>query len=445
MQQRRLRLRRRLSGHQEFVPSSDASSLDGGDHSIEDDDADLLGNGISMEGLMDPFNMSPEQYRQHMWTLEQRLWERTQSAAKSRSEFLMERRLSASERFGHVQRVVLQRQQEQEQHRRRVREELDQKMKRAVARKAAFLEAAIENDPSRRFRRRSSSGAGSSSDSSTKTDDNNNNKGKSLSSPAKVLKIEGGSTKNSGVVMDKDMTKRPKEGAKGRGVETTTAAAAAGEGAAADHLTSGGTTTRDTSAARTAGVHVNTITKKTTTTGATGAITIRKDDPTREGTALQDSDRQQHNDTIGISANTVTSEAETRQIVFTTEAWQRTLLRNHFTSLRGMLLVFALHFSENYFKACGFDKAVAYLRKARTEAIDEVICRLSDCSDRFQGTYEKQKNCVRVFLSAYMVVHYPDDIRTGPGEVRTMNKERERRRAWQKERKRENRKEEKPD
>ncbi|GJJ72730.1 hypothetical protein EMPS_05088 [Entomortierella parvispora] len=406
MQQRRLRLRRRLSGQQDLVSSSDASSLDGGDH------IDPAGNNINMEGLVDPF-MSPEQYREYMWKLEQRLWERTQSAAKSRTEFLMERRLSASERFGHVQRVVLQRQQEQEQHRRKVREELDQKMKRAVARKAAFLEAAIENDPSRRFRRRSSSGAGSSSDSGTKTDDNN--KGKSLSSGAKDLKVEGGSTKNSGVVMEKDMTKRPKEGAKGSGEEAARAAAGA---AAADHLISKDTTTKDTSAARPAGAHVNTITKKTTTTGATGAITIRKDDLARDAAILQDSDRGQNNDTIGSSVNASASESETREVVYTTEAWQRTLLRNHFTSLRGMLMVFALHFSENYFKACGFDKAVAYLREVQTEAIDEVICRLSDCSDQFRGSYEKQKkNCVRVFLSAYMVVHYPNDIRTGPAEL----------------------------
>ncbi|KAF9275974.1 hypothetical protein BGZ68_010348 [Mortierella alpina] len=69
----------------------------------------------------------------------------------------MERRVSAGERVDHVLRVVQRRRTEQEMRQHKVRDELEQKMMRAMARRKEFLEAAIENDPSRRFRRKSAS------------------------------------------------------------------------------------------------------------------------------------------------------------------------------------------------------------------------------------------------------------------------------------------------
>ncbi|KAG0207535.1 hypothetical protein BGX28_001257 [Mortierella sp. GBA30] len=152
MQSRRLRLRRRLSRQQ----AGDSSGVlwDASDMSLDDDgDGSRDGDSTDQEAA-DMFVLDPEQYRRYMWDLEQRLWERTESAAKSRSHFLMERRVSAGERVDHVQRVVQRQRTEQEIRQHKVRDELEQKMMRAMARRKAYLEAAIENDPSRRFRRK---------------------------------------------------------------------------------------------------------------------------------------------------------------------------------------------------------------------------------------------------------------------------------------------------
>ncbi|KAF9573590.1 hypothetical protein EC968_008347 [Mortierella alpina] len=147
MQSRRLRLRQRLArqlhdGH-----------LDSSDMSLDEDEAldDLTEDDTKV------FLSDPEQHRRHMWELEQRLLEKTESATKSRSHFLMERRVTAGERVDHVQRVVQRRRTEQEMRQHKVRDELEQKMMRAMVRRKEFLEAAIENDPSRRFRRKSAS------------------------------------------------------------------------------------------------------------------------------------------------------------------------------------------------------------------------------------------------------------------------------------------------
>ncbi|KAG0256939.1 hypothetical protein BG011_004236 [Mortierella polycephala] len=149
VQSRRHRLRQRLKRQQE------TRLLDNSDMSLDEDEVhdenDDNGNDA------DVFVLDPEQYRQSMWELEQRLWERTESATKSRSHFLMERRQCAGERVDHVQRVVRRQRTEQEMRQHRVRDELEQKMMAAMSRRKAYLEAAIENDPSRRFRRKSTS------------------------------------------------------------------------------------------------------------------------------------------------------------------------------------------------------------------------------------------------------------------------------------------------
>ncbi|KAF9910334.1 hypothetical protein EC991_006833 [Linnemannia zychae] len=170
MQSRRLRLRRR--GQQHFHhDQQDIRLLDNSDMSLdesevqdEDDDNDDDEEAEERAYVLD---LDPEQYRRYMWELERRLLERTESAAKSRSSFLMERRLSAGERLHHVQRVVQQQRTEQEMRRHKARDELEQKMVRAMARRNAYLEAAIENDPSRRFRRKGASSSSSQSSSVT--------------------------------------------------------------------------------------------------------------------------------------------------------------------------------------------------------------------------------------------------------------------------------------
>lgn len=147
MQSRRLRLRQRLSCQ------SDEGLLDSSDMSLDEDEP----LDDQPEDSTNVFLSNPEQHRRHMWELEQRLLEKTESATKSRSHFLMERRVSAGERVDHVLRVVQRRRTEQEMRQHKVRDELEQKMMRAMARRKEFLEAAIENDPSRRFRRKSAS------------------------------------------------------------------------------------------------------------------------------------------------------------------------------------------------------------------------------------------------------------------------------------------------
>ncbi|KAG0208727.1 hypothetical protein BGX31_002256, partial [Mortierella sp. GBA43] len=138
--------RQRLVVRQQLQRSN---PLDASDLSL--DEADVLDDDDDHEPTPDP-----EQYRQHLWELEQRLCQRSESATKTRSHFLMERRVSAGERAAHAQRVAQRQRTEQQQRRDRVRDELEQKMLQAMARRNAYLEAAIENDPSRRFRRRSS-------------------------------------------------------------------------------------------------------------------------------------------------------------------------------------------------------------------------------------------------------------------------------------------------
>ncbi|KAF9128510.1 hypothetical protein BGW39_005001 [Mortierella sp. 14UC] len=174
MQSRRLRLRQRGGQPHFHHDQQDIRLLDSSDMSLDESevqDEDEDNDDDEAEARDHVLDIDPEQYRHYMWELEQRLLERTESAAKSRSSFLMERRLSAGERLHHVQRVVQQQRTEQEMRQRKARHELEQKMVRAMARRNAYLEAAIENDPSRRFRRKdaSSSTSQSSSVSSHKT------------------------------------------------------------------------------------------------------------------------------------------------------------------------------------------------------------------------------------------------------------------------------------
>ncbi|KAF9582199.1 hypothetical protein BGW38_000519 [Lunasporangiospora selenospora] len=160
MQSRRQRLRQQRQRLRE------SRLMDGSDMSLDEDEDDLLidspsFNQESRDGDQenDVMTMSKEQHRLYMWDLEQRLWERAESATKSRSHFLKERRLNAGERVDHVLRVVERQRTEQQKKQLQVRDELEQKMLKAMTRRNAYLEAAIENDPSRRFRRRKSSGA----------------------------------------------------------------------------------------------------------------------------------------------------------------------------------------------------------------------------------------------------------------------------------------------
>ncbi|KAG0052142.1 hypothetical protein BGZ83_002968 [Gryganskiella cystojenkinii] len=413
MHQRRLRLRRRLSAQQagqDLV--SDLSSMDGGDRADDEDDEDM----DDQEGLQDPFTMSPEQYRQYMWSLEQRLWERTQSATKSRSDFLMGRRLSASERFDHVQRVVQQRHRDQEQRRRRVREELDQKMKRAVARRAAYLEAAIENDPSRRFRRRSSGSGdtGSASESgNTSTannnivgDDNNNgNNGKSQSSGRRdadnnnQAKTQEGRRGHQHQLQKQQQKKTPKnseEQVVGVMIENMTVTNRKSTKdytkATTHHLTPSSssvslplgtsTTTRGTSSSST---HVGSITN----TPAEVKITPVRSEGPKKSTVVP-------------------------------QVRKRLSGKENMDRIRNLVMSFTSNFKEPFFKTAGFDKAAVYLQQfgisqGNNKVIEELLHRISDDSEQYAGSFEKQRrNCARVFLSAYMVVHYPDDIRTIP-------------------------------
>ncbi|KAF9110702.1 hypothetical protein BGX27_005987 [Mortierella sp. AM989] len=160
MQSRRLRLRQRLSQRQQ---QRQTNPLDTSDMSLDEadimdeDDNDLDDNSGDDGNVL--FTLDQNQRNQYMWNLKERLWERTRSAAKSRSHFLMERQLSAGGRVDHVQRVVQRQRTEQEKRQHRARDVLEQKMMRAMARRNAYLEAAIENDPSRRFRRKSNATA----------------------------------------------------------------------------------------------------------------------------------------------------------------------------------------------------------------------------------------------------------------------------------------------
>ncbi|KAF9929688.1 hypothetical protein FBU30_001318 [Linnemannia zychae] len=158
MQNRRLRLRQRSGGNQQQldIDQQDGRFQDSSDMSTDESEAQDKENDEKAIDHMS-FDLNPEQYRHYMWELEQRLLERTASATKSRSSFLMRRRLSASERLHHVQKVVQQQRTEQELKQHKVRVELEQKMVQAMARRNAHLEAAIENDPSRRFRHKTAS------------------------------------------------------------------------------------------------------------------------------------------------------------------------------------------------------------------------------------------------------------------------------------------------
>ncbi|KAG0281480.1 hypothetical protein BGZ95_003135 [Linnemannia exigua] len=169
VQSRRLRLGQRNHHHlhpeQQDVRLLDSSDMSLDESEVQDEDED--DNDDDEEVRNHVLDLNPEQYRHYMWELEQRLLERTESAAKSRSSFLMERRLSAGERLHHVQRVVQQKRTEQEMRQHKARDELEQKMVRAMARRNAYLEAAIENDPSRRFRRKGASSSSASLQSSS--------------------------------------------------------------------------------------------------------------------------------------------------------------------------------------------------------------------------------------------------------------------------------------
>ncbi|KAG0093460.1 hypothetical protein BGZ92_005464 [Podila epicladia] len=133
---RKLRLRQRLL-HPEDQHSDDGSEQE----SSEMDDI--------------VFAVDQEQFQRNLWKLEQRIQERTQSAAKSRSHFLMERSISAGEKVDHAQLVVQRQRTALEKRQLKVRHDLEQKMMQAMERRNAYLEAAIENDPSRRFRKKS--------------------------------------------------------------------------------------------------------------------------------------------------------------------------------------------------------------------------------------------------------------------------------------------------
>ncbi|OAQ34150.1 hypothetical protein K457DRAFT_121858 [Linnemannia elongata AG-77] len=220
VQSRRLRLRQRGTGglhphhphHQQHYRLQDNSdmSLDESEVHDEDDDND---NGYSDSEARDHvLDLDPEQYRNYMWELEQRLLERTESAAKSRSSFLMERRLSAGERLHHVQRVVQQQRTEQELRQHRVRDELEQKMVRAMARRNAYLEAAIENDPSRRFRRRGASSQTSSSSSAVTSSWNKSKATRTGSTTAAPISTASGATTTSTASSTGSLTTAPKRG-----------------------------------------------------------------------------------------------------------------------------------------------------------------------------------------------------------------------------------------
>ncbi|KAF9392460.1 hypothetical protein CPC16_003289 [Podila verticillata] len=131
---RRLRLRQRL------LHPQDQHSDDGSEHASEMDDIVFAAD---------------EQFQRNLWEVEQKLQERTKSAAKSRSHFLMERRISAGEKADRAQLVVQRQRTALEKRQLKVRHDLEQKMMQAMERRNAYLEAAIENDPSRRFRRKS--------------------------------------------------------------------------------------------------------------------------------------------------------------------------------------------------------------------------------------------------------------------------------------------------
>ncbi|KAF8953653.1 hypothetical protein BGZ52_006169 [Haplosporangium bisporale] len=131
---RRLRLRQRLL-HPQYQHSDDGS-----EHASEMDDIVFAAD---------------EQFQRNLWEVEQKLQERIKSAAKSRSHFLMERRISAGEKADRAQLVVQRQRTALEKRQLKVRHDLEQKMMQAMERRNAYLEAAIENDPSRRFRRKS--------------------------------------------------------------------------------------------------------------------------------------------------------------------------------------------------------------------------------------------------------------------------------------------------
>ncbi|KAG9071946.1 hypothetical protein KI688_006165 [Linnemannia hyalina] len=215
VQSHRLRLRQRgISSlhprHQHHYRLQDNSDMSLDESEVHDDEYD--DNGYSDSEARDHvLDLDPEQYRNYMWELEQRLLERTESAAKSRSSFLMERRLSAGERLHHVQRVVQQQRAEQELRQHRARDKLEQKMVRAMARRNAYLEAAIENDPSRRFRRREAPSQTSSS-SLAATSSSNKTKAARAGSTTAPIATTSGATTVSSAPSTGSLTTAPKRG-----------------------------------------------------------------------------------------------------------------------------------------------------------------------------------------------------------------------------------------
>ncbi|KAF9196262.1 hypothetical protein BGZ50_001338 [Haplosporangium sp. Z 11] len=399
MQSRRHRLRQRLKRQQEtrLLDTSDMS-LDEDEVHDENDDS---GNDA------DVFVLDPEQYRQSMWELEQRLWEKTESATKSRSHFLMERRQCAGERVDHVQRVVQRQRTEQEMRQHRVRDELEQKMMAAMARRKAYLEAAIENDPSRRFRRKSAS-VTVVSDNKTKAKGGAAGTGKGSTTKTAGLRqmracsVTAATTPNMGKPVTTPVARTPTVSQDGHGqgqslaknssggVEMTTATKA--------HLTN--------MTSRTISTSMDTYTN--TDTSLTARVSDEDDgkDCCKKGDSLEISNNNNTNnvdDAAGLEKMTLSSQWKIHQqlVQKASREYLKAIGGSHkrVLELEFNELARLLHPNKNLIQA------TLKLLKYSSQLVQMDMLP----SQRPKRTY---KNPARVFLSMYMVLAHPNQIRS---------------------------------
>ncbi|KAF8940251.1 T-complex protein 11 [Dissophora ornata] len=407
IQSRRLRLRQRLllrrQQQQRHVNPFDASdvSLDEADILDDnDDDGDVNmylddGNGRLDEDNV--FALNQGQYRHYMWELEQQLWERTESAAKSRSHFLMERRMSAGERVGHALRVVQRQRTEQELRQHRARDELEQKMVRAMARRNAYLEAAIENDPSRRFRRKSISPAATAAGAvSTKINPSAASAAAPLSSvrrdcrvltataTATTTAVNQGPAKNSPVV---------------NMIHTTTTK---------KHLTNMTSRTTSMSPSVSTSVLQSTGSDASAEDSSSSSKSCKNNSKNNENRAVT------HDSSVGMDVNTDTQGVEKTTLWAQHKICYRLAqkaLREYMTAIGGShVRVLAMRFDELarlLHTNKGLIQATLKLLKYSSQLV-----QMDDARRGIAMPRRTFKNPARVFLSMYMVLAHPSKIRS---------------------------------
>ncbi|KAF9917991.1 hypothetical protein BX616_010688 [Lobosporangium transversale] len=415
MQSRRIHLRQRLTRqHLQQHDSLDTSdmSLDEADLMEEDDDVrdqqSDLNSGLATD---------QEQYRRYMWTLEQRLRERIRSAERSRSHFLMERRLSAGERVDHAYRVVQRQRTEQEDRQHRARDKLEQKMMRAMARRNAYLEAAIENDPSRRFRRKSS--------------------GTTINSTAPITSINKVTTH-----LDKASTPEVKRPSSDLEVAAPIAVTKVPNMKIFPTVIRpnssfvGKSTTGRKNEAHKHGSTKNSLTDMTQVTDEkhlTSMTTRKCILPTlttmTKISPLSGSLQQKHHNSTAdndVEASAVAGVHRDMKITATSEMQRHSYERLIQRASRDYIKAIGSH---QYIFTLGFDELARLLHTSKPlihatlrllKYSSQLVQLTQDNGTDHNQTFEKYKNPARVFLSMYMVLAHPSQIRS-PTEVMTVS------------------------